>query len=238
MDAGLHMNLIYYGRHTPAVDAAIIAVRPQYLIGNPAHGLWGRVYGHGTPWLMQGVARFRAAGIKVIGYLTSGYEGRGSGGIARKWCTLETNRELIKEMAEKDGVDGVFIDECSDYPDGRSREYLKELSGLAHRLGLLVWGNVGVDSFDGWYFKKGGFDMMNAGEGWRGQPLTRVQRRWARRISVAGFDAAYTAADACRLVRDAWDKGLACAYISNDEYMNLPGWLPEAAECLRSQNPP
>jgi hypothetical protein len=224
------MLLIYYGKHNQEVDDAIVAVRPEYLIGNTVHGLWGDIYGHGTGWLMRDLARFRRAGVKVIGYLTSGYEGRGSGGgIDLKWCSLEMNRKLIGNMAEKDGVDGVFIDECSDYPDARSKRYLVELSDLAHRCGLMVWGNVGVDSFDEWFFSEGGFDLMNAGEDWRGQPLTPVQRKWGSRISVTGFNAAYTAADADSLVKAARDRGLAGAFISDNEYNRLPGWMQEAA---------
>ncbi len=231
----IRLDIIYYGQHTPEVNSLILSVDPQYLIGNPAHGLWGEAYGYGTWWLLHDVSGFQKAGIKVIGYLTSGYEGTGSGsGIELKWYTLEMNKKLITNMAQQDGVDGVFIDECSSFPGAASKEYLKELSDLAHSLGLVVWGNVGHDEFDEWYFTEGGFDMMNASEDWRGQALTPVQQRWASRISVTGFNSGYTAADAYRLTRDAWDKGLAYAYISNDEYAAVPSWIKQLADMIRS----
>ncbi len=49
-------------------------------------------------------------------------------------------------MAAVDRVDGVFIDECSSYPDARSKEYLTALTDLAHGYGLIAGGNVGVTS--------------------------------------------------------------------------------------------
>ena len=137
-------------------------------------------------------------------------------------------------MACKDGVNGVFIDECSRSPDEFSRSYLKELVELAHNYGLMVWGNVGVDNFNEWFFNEGGFDMMNTWEVWQGQTLTPVQKKWGSRISVTGFNPAYTVTDAYDLIRDALDKGLACSYISNDEYLHLPIWIQEVASLLRT----
>ena len=232
--SNIRLNLIYYGKHTMEIDSRILSVRPQYLIGNPAHSLWGEAYGYDTWWLLQEVTRFQQDGIKVIGYLTSGYEGRGSGsGIELKWYTLELNKNIIRNMAELDGVDGVFIDECSNFPDAQSRKYLKELADLAHSYGLTVWGNVGRDDFDEWFFTEGGFDLMHASENWQGQSLTPVQQKWGHRISVTGFHTGYTAEDACRLIKDAWDKGLAYAYISKNEYTEIPSWLEHTFSLLR-----
>ena len=145
----LPLNLFYYGGHRHEVDARIISARPQYLIGNTPHGLWGEVQGYGRDWLLQDVAAFRRAGIKVIGYLTAGYEGTHSGGgLMPSWYSLEMNRKLIKNMAELDGVDGIFIDETSRYPDAASKEYLTSLTALIHGYGLIVWGNTGEREFD------------------------------------------------------------------------------------------
>jgi hypothetical protein len=231
----IRLNIIYYGQHTPEVDDLLISVGPQYIISNTAHGLWGEAYGNETWWLLQDVGKFQEADIKVIGYLTAGYEGTGSGsGIELKWYTLEFNKQVIRNMAELDGVDGVFIDECSSYPGAASKAYLKELSDLAHSYGLIVWGNVGHDAFDEWFFSEGGFDMMNATENWRGQYLTPVQQKWGHRISVAGFDTTYTVKDAYHLTRDAWYKGLAYAYIATDGYAWIPAWIEQLAEDIRA----
>ena len=233
----VRLNIIYYGKHTPEIDSLIQSVGPQYLIGNSAHGLWGEVYGYSTWWLLQDVTGFQQTGIKVIGYLTSGYEGTGSGsGIELKWYTLEMNKKLITNMAREDGVDGIFIDECSSYPDEQSKKYLKELSGLAHSYGFIVWGNVGHDDFDDWFFTDGGFDMMNASESWRGQSLTPVQQKWGDKISVTGFYDGSNVEDVYLLIKEAWDEGLAYAYITGDAYARLPSWIEQLAESLREQS--
>jgi hypothetical protein len=49
-------------------------------------------------------------------------------------------------------VDGVSIDECSDFPNAASKSYLQQLSDLAHSCGMIVWMNAGVDQFDECYF--------------------------------------------------------------------------------------
>jgi hypothetical protein len=233
-DGNIRLSVIYYGEHTPEIDSAIIAFRPQYIIANSAHGLWGEVYGYDTQWLLHDIPRYQEAGIKVIGYLTSGYEHQGRGsGIELKWYSLEINKKFIKNMAEIDGVDGVFIDECSSYPDRDSKEYLKELTELAHSYGLIVWGNTGHDDFDEWFFTDGGFDFMHSSEQWRGQLLSEVQRKWGHRISVTGFNPSYTAEDAYKLIKNAWDKGLAYAYVSNSEgYDELPTWITDLTASL------
>lgn len=234
-ERNIRLDIIYYGKHTPEVDSLIISVAPRYLIGNTAHGLWGEVYGSETWWLLREVNQFQEAGVKVIGYLTSGYEGAGSGsGIELKWYTLEMNKKLIINMAEKDGVDGIFIDECSSFPDAESKRYLKELTDLADSYGLIIWGNVGHDSFDEWFFTDGGFDMMNASENWHGQTLTPVQEKWGRFISVSGFYSGHDVTGVYNLVKDAWEKGLAYAYITGDAYARLPSWIELLAELIRT----
>ena len=106
---------------------------------------------------------------KLSRYITAGYEGTHSdGNISAQWYSLDTNEQLIKNMAELDGVNGVFIDECSAFPDQSEKNYITALTGLAHSLGLLTWGNVGEADFDSWYFTAGGFDLMQLNEDWHG----------------------------------------------------------------------
>lgn len=221
----LRINLIYYGVHTPAIDSMIIGLQPQYVIVNTLHGLWGEIYNHDV---LQNPAAYQEVGIKVIGYLTAGYEGKGSAGkIDTKWCSLETNIKLIKNMAEIDGVDGVFIDECTSFPTERAKEYLTILTDLSHRYKLLTWGNVGEAKFDSWYFTAGGFDLIQSNENWRGQKLSRIQRDSGSRISVTGSNPKLTAEDASNLTLNAWEKGLAFCYVSNSGYTSLPTWLEQ-----------
>jgi Spherulation-specific family 4 len=226
----LRINLVYYGRHTPEIDSRIIGAQPQYVIVNTPHGLWGEIYGND---IMQNIPAYKRAGIKVIGYLTAGYEGKGSAGkIEAKWSALETNVELIKNMAEIDKVDGVFIDECTSFPGVKAKDYLTTLTNIAHKYGLLAWGNPGEAKFDAWYFGAGGFDLMQSNENWRGQKLSPVQREWGSRISVTGNNPKLTAEDAFKLTVNAREKGLGYCYISNSGYTVLPSWLEEYTALL------
>ena len=59
-------------------------------------------------------------------------------------------------------------------------------------------------------------------------------KKWGSRVSVTGFNPAYTVTDAYNLICDALDKGLACSYISNDEYLHLPAWIQDVASLLRN----
>jgi hypothetical protein len=238
----LRMNMKSYGNHNPTYDARILAIKPEYVIDNPPHGLYGEIEeeqypgeGYTASWLLQNVAGYQAAGIKVIGYITGGYEGSGGDdGYASKWYSLEMNKKLVTNMATIDHVNGVFIDECSDFPNAASKSYLQQLSDLAHSYGLIVWMNVGVDNFDPWFFTSGVADFMQSSEAWRGQSLTPVQQQWGSRIGVTGFKSTYTAQDAYNLTIDAWCKGLAYCYINTVEYTKIAPWFEEYAQMLRN----
>lgn len=250
----VHLNMKSYGNHNEDVysdtlgwinyDERILAIRPEYVIDNPPHGLYGEMLeqqrheGYTYEWLLQNVAEYQAAGIKVIGYISGGYEGGiGSGtpgdGYDPYWYELETNKMLIRNMAELDHVDGVFIDECSAWPSAESKAYLAELASYARSFGLIVWGNTGVNQFDDWYFTSGHFDFMQSSEDWRGQELSQVQQDWGHRISVTGFRSSYTAQEAYDLTIDAWEKGIAYCYINDAEYATIAPWFEEYIAMLR-----
>ena len=231
MSTILKLSIFYYGLHTPAINFLILKTRPQYVIINTPQGLWSQVSGQN---IFQDMAAYHTAGIKIIGYITAGYEGLGSkGDIGPEWYTLEKKEQLIRNMAQIDGVDGVFIDECSAFPNDSSKAYLKALTGLAHSYGLITWGNVGQADFDPWFFTQGGFDLMHSNEDWVGQSLTEVQRNWGYRISVTGSNASYTAQAAFNLTVKAWQMGLAYCYVSNTGYDSVPSWLEEYSKLLR-----
>jgi len=245
------MNMKSYGNHDTIscsdtigcvpYDERVLGIRPEYVIDNPPHGLYGEMdeqqyhEGYTYDYLLQDVAGYQAAGIKVIGYITSGYEGAGGDDhYDPYWYSLETNKMLITNMATLDHVDGVFIDECSDYPNAASKSYLQQLSDLAHSYGLIVWMNTGVDQFDEWYFTSGVADLMQSSEAWVGQSLSPVQQEWGDRIGVTGFKRSYTAQDAYELTIDAWCKGLAYCYINTVEYTKIAPWFEEYAGMLRN----
>jgi hypothetical protein len=225
------LSVFYYGVHTPRIDSLIIASKPQYVIINSANGLWGQISGRN---ILKDISIYHTAGIKVIGYITSGYEGTGStGNIDAKWYTLEMNQTLIKNMALIDLLDGVFIDECSPFPSQSGKTYLKTLTNLAHSYGLITWGNVGLSQFDSWFFTQGDFDLMQSNENWQGQDLSPIQRDWGYRISVTGSNITYTAQDAFSLTLDAWKKGLAYCYIGDMGYSSIAPWFEEYAILLQ-----
>jgi len=96
----VRLNLVYYGRHEPEIDARIVAAAPDYAIVNTPHGLWGEVQGCETPLCLPNPAGYHAAGIKVMGYLTGGYEGTGSGGrLEPEFYSLDFNRRIIEVMS-------------------------------------------------------------------------------------------------------------------------------------------
>jgi hypothetical protein len=217
-------------------DQRILSLKPEYVIDNPPHGLYGEMEEpkYIGDWLLQNIKEYQDAGIKVIGYISGGYEGSGGDDCYdRKWYSLEMNKILIKNMATIDKVDGVFIDECTDFPGYKSKAYLVELCTLAHSYGLLVWGNTGVDDFDEWYFIEGGFDFMQSSEAWKGQQLSLIQKKWVAKISVTGFSRSYTEQDAYHLTLDAWNKGIAFCYINDTEYVTIAPWFEEYVDMLR-----
>jgi hypothetical protein len=225
----LVMNLVYYGQHNQSVDDRIIKAKPEYAIVNPPHGLWSEISGDN---IFPGIVRYQESGIRLIGYLTAGYEGTHSGGnIESQWYSLETNLRLIKNMFELDKIDGIFIDECSSFPSANAKKYLKALTDLAHSYGIITWGNVGVANFDSWYFTDGGFDLMHSNENWNGQTLTAVQRAWAYRISVTGLDPNVTIDEAVKFTLDARAKGIGYCYVC-PSYNSLPSWFEQYVDLL------
>jgi len=238
----VRMNMKSYGNHNAAYDARLLVIKPEYLIDNPPHGLYGEMdfqqYGgdrSAFTYLLQNVAGMQAVGIKVIGYITGGYEGAGGDdGYAAKWYSLATNKMLITNMATIDHVDGVFIDEVSEQPTATQKAYLQALSDHAHSYGLLVWMNTGVDQFNEWLFNVA--DLMQATETWKGvgQALSAVEAAWGSRISVTGHKSTYTAQQAYDLTINAWQRGIAYCYINTVEYTKIAPWFEEYAAMLRA----
>lgn len=228
------INMYSYGSHSVAYDARLLNIRPAYLIDNTAHGYWGEyTRSYSSSSLLQNVAGMKAAGMKVIGYTSSGYEGRG-GGAPASMTTLDLVKKQVYNMARLDGVDGVFIDETDGWPNAAQKDYLKQLSDYAHSLGVSIWANPGVNSFDPWYFNAGGYDFVQSTEQWRGAALSSVQLQYGSHISVAGFAASYTVDDAVRLTQDAWNKGIKFCYINTGEYTSMAPWFEDYAARLRA----
>ena len=73
-----------YGNHNAEYDARIKSIRPEFVIDNPPHGLYGemahQIYSvdyDEIDYLLQDISGYQTNGIKVIGYISAGYEGTG-----------------------------------------------------------------------------------------------------------------------------------------------------------------
>ena len=239
-----------YESPSATIISRILNIKPWAVVVNSSHGFWGEFpsgsslpanYSNAGLWQPAQIRQLRAAGIKVIGYTSCGYEGVRSGGGQPASCfTLDVVKKQINNMAALDGVDGVFIDEIDNNPNSLQKPYLQALSTLAHSLGLIIWGNTGTDEMSSWFFGDGGFDFMHATEQWAGQSLSNAESNYGPRISVAGFNAGYVASDAIRLTLDAWNKGIALVYINTVEYITLASWWEAYAAGVRgsAETPP
>jgi len=106
----VRLNMKSYGDHDTEYDARIIRICPEYVIDNPPHGLYGEMEGYNDPFLLQNISGYQAVGIKVIGYISSGYEGAGGDDkYDLHWYSLEINEKLIRNMANEDHIDGVSL---------------------------------------------------------------------------------------------------------------------------------
>ena len=259
----VRLNMKSYGNHdtlsksnllgTVPYDQRILYIKPEMCIDNPAHGLYGEMdHQKGYPYseltyLLQPsmIKQYHAAGIRVIGYVTCGYEGAGGDDHYTKyWYQLSTLKMLVYNMIMLDGVNGIFVDECSEQPTTTQKAYHQELANYIHSFvsayyPFIAWGNTGVDSFNGdFYFNTAKYDYMQSSESWVGQILSPTQQTYGSRISVTGFKSTYTAQKAYDLTIDAWSKGLAYCYINNVEYTSIAPWFEDYANMLVGAAPP
>src|SRR4030042_181756 len=58
----VRLNMKSYGNHNATYDVRITEIRPQYVIDNSPHGLYGEMYGYNDSTLLQNVAGYQSAG--------------------------------------------------------------------------------------------------------------------------------------------------------------------------------
>ena len=178
------INMVFYGKHSAAIDEAIINANPEYLISTSQAGP------------MKGNAdinKFTTAGIKYFEYLTGGYEEKFPKTLP---VDLQSNFDFIDAVAAAGGY-GIFFDEVSDgiwtIPD---YSYLQQISSKAHSLGLKVVFNTGVND---WVDPLMDYcDYIGSTEQWANAPLTASQQKWANRtwlLRREGINDAVTAAN-------------------------------------------
>jgi hypothetical protein len=217
------VNMVYYGDHSDAIDAAIIAAHPEYLVGNSPS----------NPW--QGsadISKFTGAGIKYLEYIWGGYEGK----YPSEFVTsdLQANLDFIR-VAAAGGAYGIFVDAVSEgvwvMPD---YNYLQQISSLARSLDLLVVFNTGQPVWTDQLMDY--CDYIGSTEQWANALLTESQRKWASRTWVLRYDV-NDVDTAVNLTLGAWAQGLAAAYVT-ESYYAFPTWLGEYFTQLSSQAAP
>jgi len=147
--AGAALVPLYTPPGDPSWDAVIAAKAAHPTVGvvavvNPANGPGGAV----DPGYASGIARLNAAGIKVLGYVPTGYAVNDPPAVKAnidRWRTFYPGQ-----------IGGIFFDEQSvragDIP------YYRDLSQHAKAQGLsFTVGNPGMDTAEGYV---GALDMM------------------------------------------------------------------------------
>jgi hypothetical protein len=147
--AGAALVPLYTYPSDPSWDTVIAAKAVHPTVGvvavvNPANGPGGAV----DPGYASGIARLNAAGIKVLGYVATGYAVNDPGAVKAnidRWRTFYPGQ-----------IGGIFFDEQSvragDIP------YYRDLSQYAKAQGLsFTVGNPGMDTAEGYV---GALDMM------------------------------------------------------------------------------
>jgi len=215
------VNMIYYGSNGNGIDRRIINTTPEYLVDNspagPANG-------------DANIVEYKSVGIKYFEYLDGGYEGTQSRFIPND---LQSNLNYITAVANA-GAYGIFLDEVSSNPNSESMDYLKQIYQKAHSLGLKVVFNTGVSIWSDNLMKY--CDFMNSSEIWHNEPLTRSQRKFAKKTwletqEVTGADAAV------KLTEGAWNAGLG-AHFACYEYISLPDYLESYTAQIRLYSRP
>ncbi|MDD5039351.1 MAG: spherulation-specific family 4 protein, partial [Dehalococcoidales bacterium] len=196
-DPPARLALVYYGPHEPeastTIDDSLRDAQPEYLIVATESGYWHVNYPDTSFLSDTRISSFQGSyDINVIGYTTTAIQDPNYPNDPTKRIyearPVQDVLDEIEGMAENDSVRGVFIDECTSFPDSTKKSYHQQLTDLADELGIIIWANVGVASFDPWYLTDGGYDFVNSVETWQDdEELTAVQQTWASRISVLGY---------------------------------------------------
>ncbi|MGI2336713.1 MAG: hypothetical protein ACRKGH_08780 [Dehalogenimonas sp.] len=215
------INMIYYGWHSPATEAAIINANPTFLVSNSPAGPW-----RGN----ANISKFTAAGIKYFEYIDGGYEGTRRGGIP---VDLQSNLNYITAAAAA-GAYGIFLDQVSEgIWTTPNWSYLQQISAKARSLGLKIVFNTGQNSWSDQLMTY--CDYINSSEQWSNASLTASQQKWASRTWLLR-EGVYDATTAANLTQGAWSKGVLAAYVT-PAYASLAYWLPSYVSLISPYTP-
>jgi hypothetical protein len=220
-----------------AIMTAIKAAMPAILIDNSAHSLWGKsdVAANYSPLGSTNCdpTEYTPLGIKVYGYLTSGYEDYKYPSVPDSQPNdidnLTDNQERIAAMAA-DGVTGVFLDEVwtmsGSCPYGgtntQHQAYVSAIRSTCNSYGLELIINTGMSTFDPWLFSQCEYVMTDEGyDGTRSPTSTEAGNISKVIVETLGID---NASDAANRTNAAYSKGFYSHYTCNT-YTVLPSWL-------------
>jgi hypothetical protein len=226
------MHCFSYGDFSHEDAVFLIAAHPNVVVLNSPSGFWGKNYGSiAQCWPKDRISELRARGTRVLGYTTSGYAGKGSGGHPLSYASLSNVLEQIERMILLDGVDGIFLDEVDSYPSMIDQNYYKACVDRAHLAGASIWGNAGTNEAHDWLFLN--FDIVHCTEQWQaGQSVSPVMLSHKSKIAVAGYGD-WTLGAARAAMQDAHSKGVEFAYCGAKDWNTLPTFLIELASDRR-----
>jgi hypothetical protein len=201
--------MIFYGQHTPAIDAAILAAKPALLIDNTPAGLW-----HAN----CNSAMFQGIGIKVFSYIYYAFGQNSPAPTINGTIINNANNEAFIRAIAAEGTKGVFIDCVNPRADAG----ITALCQYAHSLGLLVMVNAGVSPTDESLYAIADYVMVE--EDYTGQAPTSTETNYLAQSIPIGSSPGWTAQQAAQYSNDAWAQGFMFTYHCQ-EYVSLPPWL-------------
>jgi hypothetical protein len=173
---------------------------------------------------LAGVLKLRAAGVGVLGYVSTSYASR----------DLSAVRSCVRAYKNWYPVNGIFFDEMSNIP-GRER-YYSVLDGYAKSLGFShTMGNPGVDVPPSYI---GTLDTFVIHES-EGLPSASLLRGWHSDFAKSNFAAiAYGMQDLDEPSLAAASPYLGYVYVTNaglpNPYASLPPYLASIAGALEN----
>lgn len=205
------LAVVAYWDWTTSITNAVVAALPDIVITNTPGGYWK---GNCNP------AAFTSHGIKILSYITGGYEGDEYSGNPTE-DALASNIARIDAIA-LDGSTGVFLDEVSSTLNSARKTYLTAIRNECLAKGLLLAINPGDSSFDTWLF--GIADYVMTDEQYAGSAASTTEKTNLAKCIVVGYSSNMTAALADQYSNAAITAGFGHTYHCND-YNDFPSWF-------------
>ena len=219
--------LIYYGGYDEEVYNRIRNIRPALLVTSTPNDYWQ------SENSLKDIGALQDLGVKVFGFTTASYE------TMERLPDGRSQEECIRDILEKDKVDGIFVDQSSARLDENKIRYHKKYADIVHSYGKMYYVNPGMNEFDERWFTEIGVDLISCTEHWcvPGYPNTAyrpsdIQSKYASRCTVLSFPLD-NVQDAYTAVTRAYAHGIGYAYANDNFYLTIAPFWEELADRLR-----